>query len=74
MASSASQWHGVAAYAVAEGKTVHIPYRGPVSGTLQAIEGGLRSACTYVGAPDIHTFIQNARLIRTHVQENRLFG
>ncbi len=41
---------GVAEYRAAEGKTVKLPLRGPVENTARDILGGLRSACTYVGA------------------------
>lgn len=41
---------GVADYRAAEGKTVSLPLRGPVENTVRDILGGLRSACTYVGA------------------------
>ena len=41
---------GVANYRASEGKEVLVPYRGPVADTLQDILGGVRSACTYVGA------------------------
>lgn len=39
---------GVAEYRASEGKTVKIPYRGPVGLTIQDILGSLRSTCTYV--------------------------
>jgi len=41
---------GVAAYRASEGRATAIKYRGPVENTVQDILGGLRSACTYVGA------------------------
>uniref|UniRef100_A0A1I8FQU4 GMP reductase n=1 Tax=Macrostomum lignano TaxID=282301 RepID=A0A1I8FQU4_9PLAT len=41
---------GVAEYRASEGKTIEIPYRGPVERTVLDILGGVRSACTYVGA------------------------
>jgi GMP reductase len=41
---------GVAGYRASEGKEVLLDYRGPVENTLQEILGGVRSACTYVGA------------------------
>ena len=41
---------GVAEYRSSEGRTVEIKYRGPVRNTVLDILGGLRSACTYVGA------------------------
>ncbi|GAL77497.1 GMP reductase [Algibacter lectus] len=44
---------GVAEYRASEGKTVEVPYKGPVDVTLQDILGGLRSTCTYVGGISI---------------------
>lgn len=41
---------GVAEYRASEGKSVTVPYRGPVAGTCKEILGGVRSTCTYVGA------------------------
>ncbi|MGE3928438.1 MAG: GMP reductase [Lautropia sp.] len=41
---------GVARYRASEGKSTLLPARGPVVGTVQQILGGLRAACTYVGA------------------------
>lgn len=49
---SAMELHtgGKAPYRAAEGKKVLVPYRGRVHTTIEEILGGLRSACTYVGA------------------------
>ena len=44
---------GVAEYRASEGKTVQVPYRGEVAGTVRDILGGVRSACTYVGASQL---------------------
>lgn len=41
---------GVANYRSSEGKAVILPYKGPISGTINDILGGIRSTCTYVGA------------------------
>ena len=41
---------GVAEYRSSEGKAVTLPYRGPIRATINDILGGVRSACTYVGA------------------------
>ena len=39
-----NKYHGgVAKYRSAEGKTVKVPYRGPVKNTIESILGGLRS-------------------------------
>jgi GMP reductase len=40
---------GVSEYRSSEGKTVQVPYRGPIEPTLLNILGGVRSTCTYVG-------------------------
>ena len=41
---------GVAKHRASEGRVATIPYRGDIEDTILAILGGLRSACTYVGA------------------------
>lgn len=41
---------GVARHRAAEGRVQKIDYKGDVAGTVQDILGGIRSACTYVGA------------------------
>ena len=41
---------GKATHRAAEGKSVDIPFKGRVSHTIQEMLGGLRSACSYVGA------------------------
>lgn len=41
---------GVAPHRASEGRVASIEYRGDVKGTVLELLGGLRSACTYVGA------------------------
>jgi GMP reductase len=65
---------GVAEYRASEGKTVKIPYRGDVSGALQDILGGLRSACTYVGARRLKELSKRTTFIRVSQQINTVFG
>lgn len=65
---------GVAEYRASEGKTVKIPYRGDISGTLQDILGGLRSACTYVGARQLKELSKRMTFIRVTQQINNIFG
>ncbi|MCK5384105.1 MAG: GMP reductase [Alphaproteobacteria bacterium] len=55
---------GVAEYRTSEGKTVSIPYLGDVSGTLQDILGGIRSACTYVGARHLKELPKRTTFVR----------
>ena len=61
---------GVANYRASEGKTVEIPYRGEVSKTLKDILGGLRSACTYVGARELKELSKRTTFVRVTQQLN----
>ncbi len=65
---------GVAEYRASEGKTVEIPYRGSVHGTLQDILGGVRSTCTYVGARELKELSKRTTFIRVTQQINNVFG
>jgi len=51
-------------YRASEGKSVQVPYRGPVRATILEILGGLRSACTYVGAKSIKEISKRTTFIR----------
>jgi GMP reductase len=48
--------------------------RGPVENTVRDVLGGLRSACTYVGAERLKELTKRTTFIRVAEQENRLFG
>ncbi|EOC1428776.1 GMP reductase [Cronobacter dublinensis subsp. beijingensis] len=65
---------GVAQYRAAEGKTVKLRLRGPVEETARDILGGLRSACTYVGASRLKELTKRTTFIRVQEQENRVFN
>lgn len=65
---------GVAEYRASEGKTVKVPYRGDIAGTLQDILGGVRSACTYVGAKRLKELSKRTTFIRVSQQLNTVFG
>ncbi|MEB0140287.1 MULTISPECIES: GMP reductase [unclassified Undibacterium] len=65
---------GVAHYRASEGKEVLVPYRGPVSNSLQDILGGVRSACTYVGAHKLKELTKRTTFIRVTQQLNEVFG
>jgi len=65
---------GVANYRAAEGKTVLLPYRGPVEYTIQDIMGGVRSTCTYVGAAKLKELTKRTTFIRVREQENNVYG
>ncbi len=65
---------GVAAYRASEGKEVLIDYRGDVEGTLQDVLGGVRSACTYVGAQKLKELSKRTTFVRVARQLNEVFG
>lgn len=65
---------GVAKYRAAEGKAVLIPARGPVDQTVQDILGGVRSACTYVGARRLKELTMRTTFVRVSMQLNEVFG
>jgi len=49
---------------VPEGIEGQVAYKGPISGILHQMVGGLRAAMGYTGAPDIVSFQDKARFIR----------
>ncbi len=64
---------GVANYRSSEGRTVDIPYRGKIEDTVKDILGGLRSTCTYVGAPSLKQLSKCTTFVRCTQQFNRVF-
>ena len=64
---------GVATYRASEGKAVKVPYRGPVIDTVRHILGGVRSACTYVGARRLKDLPKCTTFIRVNRQLNTVF-
>ena len=65
---------GIAEYRASEGKTIKMPFRGPVNDTLLDILGGIRSACTYVGASYLKELTKRTTFIRVQEQHNEWFG
>jgi GMP reductase len=74
--STAMEKHsgGVAEYRASEGKTVHVDYRGDVKITVKDILGGIRSACTYVGAIKLKELSKRTTFVRVGQQLNTIFG
>ena len=62
---------GLKSYRAAEGKVVHIPLKGSLLDTCLDIEGGLRSACTYVNASTLEEFAQKCIFIEVQSQYNQ---
>jgi GMP reductase len=65
--------NGIAKYRTAEGKTVTVPYKGIAEDTLQDIFGGIRSACTYIGANKIKDFGKKTTFVLVNNTHNRIY-
>ena len=63
----------VAKHRAPEGKEVRVPYRGPLEITIQAILGGVRSACSYVGARRIKDLPKCTTFIRVTQTTNEVY-
>jgi GMP reductase len=64
---------GVANYRSSEGRTVVVPFKGDVSNTVLDLLGGIRSTCTYVGAPTLKQLSKCTTFIRVNRQINDVF-
>ena len=63
----------IADHRAPEGKEVRVPYRGPLEVTVQSILGGLRSACSYVGARRVKDLPKCTTFIRVSMTTNEVF-
>lgn len=61
---------GVAKHRASEGRTVYIPHKGSSIDILKDIMGGVRSACTYIGATKIKDMPKCAHFIRCNSTHN----
>ena len=64
---------GLKNYRSSEGRTVLVPYKGPVANTIQEILGGIRSACTYTGALKLKQLSKCATFIRCTQTHNSVY-
>lgn len=72
-AANTKHFGGLKDYRASEGREVLVPYRGPVSNTIQTILGGIRSTCTYVGASTLKQLSKCTTFIRVNNQYNRMY-
>jgi len=73
-AEAMERHHGsVADYRASEGRSVNVPYRGPVKNTVLDILGGIRSTCTYVGAHRLKELSKRTTFIRVARQHSEVF-
>ena len=56
-----------------EGRSVFLPDRGPVKNTVEDILGGVRSACTYIGARRLKDMPKCATFVTTHNVINKVY-
>ena len=64
---------GHADYRSSEGKKVQLKYRGKIKDTVLNVLGGLRSSCTYVGAPSLKQLSRCTTFVRVNQQSNDTF-
>jgi len=65
---------GIAKHRASEGKIVGVPLTGPIAETVREITGGLRSACTYVGARRLKDLPKCTTFVRVNRQLNTVWG
>lgn len=65
---------GVAEHRTSEGKTVFVPYRGPVAATVSKMLGGIRSTCTYTGSRTLKELSKRTTFLLVNRQLNTKFG
>jgi GMP reductase len=56
-----------------EGRLISLPYRGPVEPKLEDILGGVRSACTYIGARRLKDMPKCATFVRCNNNINKVY-
>jgi GMP reductase len=56
-----------------EGRLISLPYRGAVQSTVEDILGGIRSACTYIGARRLKDMPKCASFVTTNNVQNRIY-
>ena len=73
-AANDKHFGGLKEYRSAEGREVLVPYRGPVSNTIQDILGGIRSTCTYVGADQLKRLSKCTTFVMCTQQFNAVYA
>ena len=68
-----SHYGEVAKHRAPEGKEVRVPYRGALETTVQSVLGGVRSACSYVGARRIKDLPKCTTFIRVTQTTNEVY-
>ena len=72
-AANNKHYGGLSDYRSSEGRTVRVKYRGKLQDTISNILGGIRSSCTYVGAPSLKQLSKCTTFVRVSNQFNDTF-
>ncbi len=64
---------GMQPWKTSEGREVLLPFRFSLEETIHDLLGGLRSTCTYLGAPNLSELPARARFVRCYDTHNRVF-
>lgn len=60
-------------YRSSEGRTIMVPYKPSLDYTIQSILGGIRSACTYVGAVSLKELTKRTTFVQVRNTHNDFF-
>jgi len=73
LVANKKHYGGLSNYRSSEGRTVRVKYRGRIKDTILDILGGIRSSCTYVGAPSLKQLSKCTTFVRVTNQYNKTF-
>jgi GMP reductase len=72
-AARGEQGSDLSSYSCSEGRDVEVPFRGWIHTTLANTLGGLRSTCTYVGAPSIQAIARSSTWYEVKHTHNKIY-
>ena len=73
LTANKKHYGGLSNYRSSEGRVVSVKYRGRINDTISDMLGGIRSSCTYVGAPTLKQLSKCTTFVRVSNQFNDTF-
>ena len=73
LTANKQHYGGLSNYRSSEGRVVSVKYRGKINDTISDMLGGIRSSCTYVGAPSLKQLSKCTTFVRVSNQFNDTF-
>ena len=73
LTANKKHYGGLSNYRSSEGRVVSVKYRGKINDTISDMLGGIRSSCTYVGAPSLKQLSKCTTFVRVSSQFNDTF-